>query len=818
MCINLCLRVELYQVLLTSFSSKSKYFAVLDTSFLCYDVTIMQQSTIKKIVYYLLALTPICLWIVADGKWLDIIPSTSGDQGLFFPFISGKNLLFRLLVDAAFIGWLILLYQNKEYVVRKTWITIAITAFTVIILIADIFGSDPISSLFSGFERMEGFVGQVHYFMYFIVLTSIFRQKSEWKKFSQWFFATNILVGLYGLFQLLGSKNYFFYNSYPKIGEIFEIIFPVHQGARIDSTLGNPAYYAMLSVYFIFLSLYGIAITKKPSIKVILTLSVLANFYLLIYTSTRSAVFGLVAGVVIAGSIFLFGSKKYLYEWIAIIVLSIALIASVFTKIGQTLPLFYLILGLIIITSIKSLLISTEKTKKLVAGIFIIVISGVVFFTLMRKSDYVTSSMFLGRFSNISAADPTASSRITVWKMSIEGFKEHPILGWGQDNFPYVFTKYHDPHMYAQEPWFDRSHNVFFDWLIAGGILALFAHLALYFLAAFLTHKTKGFSHTEKSIIYGILVAQFINNLFIFDNLASYLFFTALLAYISSVYSDGNKEVKDVSFDGQKEWIVPVGILLTLVLCTYSVVIPYYANAATVRGMQNYRGDALNVMQEKRNGFETALTLGYVGKREIHEQFVSTTLTMIGFDERQFEPQQASAILAEKSKWLDDLNETAFLDIQSNNKDMRAYELYGGFYLRINDLEKAGPLLIKAHEFSPKRQRTSFNLMQYYLLKGDIHNAYLLSKETYLLVPEFNMARKAYASLSLREGEQAFKDAISDMRSRGLKMVYPTSIASELIGLTDKKRMDIFVNALLTDYPEKATELRKEYKDLSVKK
>lgn len=778
----------------------------------------MQQSTLKKIIYFLLALTPICLWVVSDGKWLDIIPSTSGDQGLFFPFISGKNLLFRFLVDGAFIGWLVLMYQNKEYGIRKTWLTVAITTFTVIILIADIFGANPVSSLFSGFERMEGFVGQIHYFMYFLVLASMFKEKAEWKRFSQWFFATNILVGLYGLFQLLGSKYYFFYNAYPKISELFDKNFPVHQGARIDSTLGNPAYYAILSVYFIFLALYGIAVTKKTSTRVLLVTSVLANAYLLLFTSTRSAVFGLMAGVIITGSVFLFGSKKYLYEWSAIILLSVALVASVFTKIGQTLPIFYLILGLIIITSIKSLYISPEKSKKLVAGIFIVTISGIALFTMMRKSDYVTSSLFLGRFSNISVADPTANSRIIVWKMSIEGFKEHPILGWGQDNFPYIFAKHHDPHMYAQEPWFDRSHNVFFDWLVAGGILALLAHLSLYFFAAVLTHKAKGFSLTERSIIYGILVAQFVNNLFIFDNLASYLFFTALLAYISSVYSYQNKEVKDISFGEQKEWVVPVGIILTLVLCFYSVIIPYYANAAAIRGMQSYRGETLNIMQTKREGFESALALGYVGKREIREQFVSTTLMVLGVNEKQFESQQASAIAAEKSKWLDIVNDTALDDIKLNSKDMRVYELYGGFYLRINDLERAGPLLMKAHELAPKRQRTSFNLMQYYLLRGDVHNAYLLSKETYLLVPEFDMARKAYISISLRDSEKAFKDALSDIHSRGFKMTYPTTLASELIGLTDKKRTDLFVNALIVDYPEKTTEINKQYKDLPVKK
>ena len=43
-----------------------------------------------------------------------------------------------------------------------------------------------------------------------------------------------------------------------------------------------------------------------------------------------------------------------------------------------------------------------------------------------------------------------------------------------------MFAEHYDPRMYKQEPWFDRAHNVFFDWFVAGGVLGLVAYLALY--------------------------------------------------------------------------------------------------------------------------------------------------------------------------------------------------------------------------------------------------------------------------------------------------------------------------------------------------
>jgi hypothetical protein len=52
--------------------------------------------------------------------------------------------------------------------------------------------------------------------------------------------------------------------------------------------------------------------------------------------------------------------------------------------------------------------------------------------------------------------------------MALKGIAERPVLGWGQENFNYVFNKYYNPQMFGQEEWFDRTHNVVLDWLIAG--------------------------------------------------------------------------------------------------------------------------------------------------------------------------------------------------------------------------------------------------------------------------------------------------------------------------------------------------------------
>ena len=83
--------------------------------------------------------------------------------------------------------------------------------------------------------------------------------------------------------------------------------------------------------------------------------------------------------------------------------------------------------------------------------------------------------------------------------------------------------------MGEREPWFDRSHNVFFDWLIAAGIFGIVAYLALFFVPIYvmwLARESKNnFPIIEKSLWTGFLSAYFIFNLFVFDNNMERVFF-----------------------------------------------------------------------------------------------------------------------------------------------------------------------------------------------------------------------------------------------------------------------------------------------------
>src|SRR3990167_7882880 len=155
-------------------------------------------------------------------------------QSLFFPFITGKNFAFRILIEVATAGWLALALLYPSYRPRRSWILAAFALFVLVVALADALGAYPFKSFWSNFERMDGWVTLAHLFVYFVVAASILNTEKLWRNFWHVSLGVSVLVALYGLLQLAGiaSLNPGFSSA-----------------ARIDATFGNPIY---LAVYMLF--------------------------------------------------------------------------------------------------------------------------------------------------------------------------------------------------------------------------------------------------------------------------------------------------------------------------------------------------------------------------------------------------------------------------------------------------------------------------------------------------------------------------------------------------------------------------------------
>lgn len=656
----------------------------------------MNNQTINTILKYA---TLICLFAV-------LLVPTVVSPSMFFLYITGKAYTFRIIVEIAFALWLVLAFRDRSYLPKRSWLFVAIAAFTVIVGIADVAGVEPLRSLSSNYERMEGFVFIAHLFLYFVVAAGIFGRKGPgelgelagrrklWGWFANASLFVALIVGVNGLSQLSGNPN-----------------------ARIDSFLGNSTYLGIYALIHLFIALYfwinalykvrvsvndpahdaksqGAGKWHTPSIIRLVGYSAIAlfNFYVMYHTGTRGSLLGLAAGLTF-----------------------IALVLAIF-----------------------------EKKHKVIraTGISIIglIILSIALLGSFKNTDFVKGHNLLARFSEIATLDVKSvfenqgHARILLWNMAAKGVAENPVLGWGQDNFGYVFTKYYNPEMYNQESWFDRTHNVFFDWLISAGILGLLSYLSLYFFALWYIWKNT-LSLAEKSVITGLLIAHFVHNLFVFDNLSSYIAFFSVLAFVHSVRAEkpllvgkaGVAESSAVASDAPLlektvvEYVITPIIIVVLAIGLYFVNIPgIHANLSLINGLQTCQQGKYDISLA---GYQKAISIGaYVGLSETREQALNCAVNVIA---------STAATADMKAKWFAFAQSLIKDQITTAPLETRGYYFGGSFFSQIGQWDMAIQYLEKALTLAPGKQNIQSSLAVAYLNSKQVEKGLALLKSVY---------------------------------------------------------------------------------------
>lgn len=730
------------------------------------------QSYIKKIVWACLLVVPFLALHIANGQALDVLGWFTGSS-LFFPFISGKNLLFRILVEVALAGWAILALSDPRYRIniRKSPILLAYLAFMVVLLFANLFGVDPEKSFWSNFERMEGYIGHLHFFAYFFVLVMMVRTLEEWQKMWKFFLAGNILVLLYGFFQLLGAKGLFFSKLFPEVSGVFSSLFPTHQSdIRLDATIGNPAYFGAFCLIYVFIAAMMWTQSKNPKGSWGYPLLIVANLLGVFYSGTRGSIIGLIIGGLVTLGILALKEK------------------------GKMRNLFL---------------------KVLVA---IVIVVSVIF--LAKETSFIKNSPTLYRFASISVNDLTTASRVSIWTISYEAWKERPILGYGQDNFSYIFArKFLPEQMCHLEPWYDRSHNVFFDWLVAGGILGLLTYFSLYAVTLwYMWRRENEMPVLEKAIITGALAAYFIHNVFVFDNLTSYILFFAILAYVTVRTKDGVSHGKAIVSGDQMNYLVAplIGILL-LVVFYYVNYRPMLVNRLVIKAMSISQymqtmpfSEAVKVQQE---AFTNAIAMNTLGSIEAREQFLQMVprIAQIKLPDTMPQADKQAAVQA-----INNLIQAGRADVAASypeyQDDVRMLSLYGLFLNGIGDGASAEEVLSRAHELAPNKQMITYDLIRAKLLQQKFAEGYALGKETYNLGVNCRDVQKWFLLSAAYAG--AYKEAKDYAMSKGQIVALDPDVISALVATNQKAQAVELLEEAKKGNPENAPQIDAYIKQL----
>ena len=427
-----------------------------------------------------------------------------------FPHTFDKLIFFRVLIELALIVFLILLFpklnnpsQDKKFAtlytlhptpLLKNPIFLSLLVFFSSMTISAIFAVNPYRAFWGDLERGEGFFGIIHYFLFFILTIFIFSKK-DWLIFLKLFCSIGIIVSTLAFIQL----PYFHIQNLPSI---------IERSERPSSLLGNSTY---LSSYLLFVIIFSLIIFIKSKDSIDRYGKIWRFFSLFIFfiaivsvfiAKTRGVLVGLISAVIIT--------------------------------------LFYLIF-----TKEKKFLSFYPKISLKKISIFFlsaIIIFSVIFF-LTKDNDLWQKMPGLDRLAKtdiLNGKDASTAVRLAGWKIAWDSFLEKPFLGWGPESYLFIFNKNYIPSLsaYGDGLWLDRSHNKILDILSAQGIIGFLSYISVFASLFFIIIKNQNIRFVLKPIFIGGFVAYFVQNIFAFDNISSYIGFFALLGFVVSLNND----------------------------------------------------------------------------------------------------------------------------------------------------------------------------------------------------------------------------------------------------------------------------------------
>jgi putative inorganic carbon (HCO3(-)) transporter len=658
---------------------------------------------------------------------------------LMFPYITGKNFAFRILVELASIFWLGLMAANQEYKLRSSGIVLSVLVFTFIVGLADIFGVNPNNSFWSNYDRMEGYITVLHLVIFFLILTSIFQTEKDWKNF----FSINVIVSVF-------VSLFFFVEPFSVIQAANYI---AEYGTRRASTIGNPPFLASYLLLSVFLGLILTFSAKSIYLKLFCLLSVIINLIVIYMTASRGAILAAFIGAMIIGTFLLL--RKH----------------GDSDKMGLKKVVFILIIALLTIS------------------LFV--------FLFFHNIDSIKNDKTIYRFITMFSSDSSVDSRLYAWKMAWNGIKENPVIGWGQENYIGVYSVNPIPRE-GKLVWMDRAHNIILDWLINAGMLGLFAYLSIYgtaFHSLWNNLRKKTISRNETIIITTAITVYFIQNLFTFDNISSYMIFFSLIAYINNLESIKKVPYSNLSDNLSRKTNRIKLVIVTLVAFIVFSLISYYLNYIPFKQLRLYTQISTslrkyNSFSTMLNDFDRALSYGNLGDNYIRKEMVGVSEQIIKY---QLYGQEGALRLIQTAA------EETEKGIAAENHNLEYITDAYGFYELLAQYDpsfipKAEALLEKCLRMNPQYSKFELNRVDLYFLKKDYESAYITLKE---FVDQHPDNEAAYFKLALAAILTHKKDEMGQalQKVENLRLANNKDVASGIEPVFNIKRLNMLAQS-----------------------
>jgi tetratricopeptide (TPR) repeat protein len=552
--------------------------------------------------------------------------------------------------------------------------------------LSTIFALDKFRAFWGDVERAEGLVGLFFFFAIFFLIALLFGKKD----YLMFFKLTLVTGGIFFVHELI---------------QFFQGV------DRPSSFMGNPIY---LAAYYLFVIFSSAVLAQSSrvwrwSLAAIIPLSVVGIFL----TQTRGVILGLGAALIVLLVYFIVRGKE----------------TALFGKISLR--------------------------RAAVIALATMAVLGAIFYSTQGAGFWKKIPGF-DRLVGLTSQDPTFQTRLISLGVSLKAINpvangiERLLVGWGPENFSIAYNKYYNPKYFRYEnSWFDRAHNKLMDVFVMNGVLGFLAYCAIWISAFWLMFKKKGLSWESGALIF-FGVSYFVQNLFVFDSIATYPTFFLFLAFAIYYFSGESPQNQPAQRPIAPGIILAGASLFAIVILAFSAA-GYFQMRSYMNGVNTGNISAV------KEAFENSITPYSYVQQDIRTHFA----TYLGSYYSQW---TKIAPLAEES--IRAMDEMIRREPYNPRFSIYVAKLYAvraqilgqsQFYQISEDYYK------KALELSPNRQDTRDFLAYDYALEGNLDKAIALLKETVALDPEVGDPHFFLGFVLVQKGLAYYKEALGEL-------------------------------------------------------
>jgi len=417
----------------------------------------------------------------------------------------------------------------------KNWYFYGLFIYLGSFFVVSVTSIDPALSFFSSFQRIDGFFTILFLFLFSVSIFSIIAVSENKEKIIKKFLRSSVLgATILSLFIIFSSEGLSLLN-WKWLAE-----------SRGGAMTGNSSVAASYVIWNIFFS--AILFIKSSFLRN--KIFYVFSFLTLVFSPLFINWHILSGKVEYNGILSLIGTARG------------ALLGIIFG--------FFVVIGVYF-------LFQTNKIKRyigvgLILLIFISTILGVI--SILQKYS----------FSQQKFIENVGENRLIFWDNAVSGFKEHPILGVGPNTFSHTFHKFFNPQLLLPQDNFeamvDKTHNIFFETLVGGGIiliLALCFFLLSIVIGIFKLEKKRQISKIQASLFIGVLFGWLFQAQFVFDSTVSLtmLFLACGIVYGSLIDKPEVKKQKIYYFSARGNFMIFIVICLSSILFIYTIALPF---------------------------------------------------------------------------------------------------------------------------------------------------------------------------------------------------------------------------------------------------